>query len=152
MSITCNLTGIKLRTGCYISKKNVAMCNHSCEITFKKFIINVYEITRVSNIPSLNIWLLSRNNCIWYILGSLTTKYCILTVYCANNFTIFTAGRCYMLPTDGSVFHFISTDFPKMAQSYVFVYRYSIYVIFQRPEILRPWLYLPEKESTFPYE
>jgi hypothetical protein len=57
-----------------------------------------------------------------------------------------------MLRRDVSGFHFISTGCPKMAQSYVFLYRYSRCVIFQRPEILLHWWYLPESLSTFPYE
>jgi hypothetical protein len=138
----------------WIWRRKVAMCYHSCEMRLTKFIIEAYVMTRVWKIRSTNMWLLSSkiSNCNWFILNSRIPLCCSLTVYSASNFIIFTEGTCYMLRTDGSDFHFISTVCPKMAQSYVFVYRYSRYVIFQRPEILRPLWYLRESQSTFPYE
>jgi hypothetical protein len=138
----------------WICKRNVAFCNQRCEMSFTKFIFDEYVMTRVWNLPYINMWLLSStiHSCNWKNLDSLILQCCILTVYFANNFTTFTAGTYYMLQRDGSDFHLISTDCLKMGQSYVFVYRCSRYVIFLRPQIFRPWCYLPESQNTFSYE
>jgi hypothetical protein len=54
-----------------------------------------------------------------------------------------------MSRTDDRGFHHISTDCPKMAQSYVFVYRYSRYVSFQRPKYFEPGaIYRKHKEHS----
>jgi hypothetical protein len=87
-----------------------------------------------------------------YYVFTNNIKYCTFTVYFANNFTILTAGKFHILRTGGIGFHFSSTDCPKMAQSYVFVYRYSTYGIFKRPKIIPTWCSLPESQGTFPYE
>jgi hypothetical protein len=145
---------IQISISISIWRRNVTMCNHRCEMTLTKLIFDGYVMTRAWNLPYLNMWLLlsTIHNCNRRNLGSLILQCYILTVYFANNFTIFTAGTYYMLRTDGSVFHLISTDCLKMGQTYVFVYRCSRYVIFQRPQILRPWCYLPESQTTFSYE
>jgi hypothetical protein len=102
-------------------RRNVVMCNHSFEKSLTKFTVDTNAKNRVWNIPFLNMWLLSSkiNNCKLIILGSLILKCCSLTVCFVNNFTIFTAGTCYILGTDVSGFNSISTDCPKMAQYYV---------------------------------
>jgi hypothetical protein len=80
----------------WISRTNVAMCNHSCEITLTKFIIDAYVMTRVWNLPSLNMWLLSTkiNNWKRFILGSLI---------CQQLVVFFFSFHFYWLPEDGEM-------------------------------------------------
>jgi hypothetical protein len=57
---------------------------------------------------------------------------------CKQFYNIYCRYVLYMSRTDDRGFHHNSTDCPKMAQSYVFVYRYSRYVIFQRTQYFEP--------------
>jgi hypothetical protein len=102
----------------WIWSRHIAICNHSCEICFTEFIFEKYVITRVWNLPSFNMSLLSSkiNKCKWIILGSITIKCWTLIFYFAKilrylrRYVLYVANRWqwfsfhfYWLPEDVAI-------------------------------------------------